>query len=108
LAADKFNPGQKLNSVFIGATIVVMLVTGSILQWFRLFPVPWRTGATFVHDVFALFVFVVVLGHVVLAFTHRELLRSMFSGWVGESWAASHATRWLGERTMTEPGRLEK
>ena len=39
LEADKFNPGQKLNVLFIGATIVVMLVTGSMLQWFRFFSV---------------------------------------------------------------------
>ena len=109
LVAGKFNPGQKLNSAFIGATIVVMLATGSILQWFRFFPVPWRTGATFVHDVFALCVFVAVLGHVVLAVTHRDSLRSMFSGRVSESWAASHAARWLDEqRTMTGSARSEK
>ena len=64
--------GQKLNALFIGAAIVVMLVTGSIMQWFRFFPVPWRTGATFVHDVFALAIFVVVSGHIVVALTHRD------------------------------------
>jgi formate dehydrogenase subunit gamma len=62
LVADKFNPGQKLNAIFIGASIVVMLVTGSMLQWFRFFPVPWREGATFVHDVFAFTIFFVVIG----------------------------------------------
>ena len=43
---DKFNPGQKLNAIFIGAAIVVMLATGAMLKWFRFFPVDWRTGAT--------------------------------------------------------------
>ncbi|MGA2294619.1 MAG: cytochrome b/b6 domain-containing protein [Acidimicrobiales bacterium] len=97
LVADKFNPGQKLNAIFIGASIVVMLVTGSMLQWFRFFPVPWREGATFVHDVFAFAVFVVVIGHIIMALTHRGSLRSMFSGWVSESWAARHAGAWLAE-----------
>jgi len=28
LEADKFNPGQKLNAIFVGVSILVMLVTG--------------------------------------------------------------------------------
>lgn len=97
LEADKFNPGQKLNALFIGAVILVMLATGSVLQWFRLFPVPWRQGATFVHDGLAFLIFVVVFGHIVMALTHRDSLRSIFKGWVSEKWAASHAAGWLQE-----------
>ena len=37
---------------------VVMLGTGSIMNWFDLFPLDWRTGATFVHDWFALGIWV--------------------------------------------------
>src|SRR6204780_3423278 len=57
---DKFNPGQKLNSIFIGGAIVVMLSTGIVLRWFQFFPVSWRMGATFVHDILALAIFVAV------------------------------------------------
>jgi formate dehydrogenase subunit gamma len=104
IIADKFNPGQKLNTIFIGASILVMLVTGSMLQWFRFFPVPWRQGATFVHDVFALAIFVVVIGHIVMALTHPGSLRSIFTGWVSESWAARHAPAWLKEeKAKAEP-----
>jgi formate dehydrogenase subunit gamma len=99
IIADKFNPGQKLNTIFIGASIVVMLVTGSMLQWFRFFPVPWREGATFVHDVFALVIFIVVIGHIVMALTHPGSLRSIFTGKVSESWAERHAPAWLKEET---------
>jgi formate dehydrogenase subunit gamma len=98
LEADKFNPGQKLNAIFIGASIVIMLATGAMLQWFRFFPVTWRTGATFVHDAFALAIFVVVFGHIVMALTHRDSLRSIFKGWVSERWAARHAGAWLKEQ----------
>jgi formate dehydrogenase subunit gamma len=97
IIADKFNPGQKLNTIFIGASIAVMLITGSMLQWFRFFPVPWREGATFVHDVFALVIFIVVIGHIFMALTHPGSLRSIFTGWVSESWAARHAPAWLKE-----------
>ena len=102
LEADKFNPGQKLNAIFVGASILVMLVTGSMLQWFRFFPVSFRSGATFVHDIFAWLIFIVVAGHIVMALTHRDALRSIFSGWVTESWAKRHAGRWLKEQRGTE------
>ncbi|MGH9919454.1 MAG: cytochrome b/b6 domain-containing protein [Nitrososphaerales archaeon] len=94
---DKFNPGQKLNALFTAGAIVVMLGTGSILKWFRFFPVGWRTGATFVHDVVAAAVFVVVFGHIAFALTHRDALRSMFKGWVTETWANNHAKGWSEE-----------
>ncbi|HEY5273295.1 MAG TPA: cytochrome b/b6 domain-containing protein [Acidimicrobiales bacterium] len=94
---DKFNPGQKLNAIFTGGAIVVMLGTGSILKWFRFFPVDWRTGATFVHDLLAAGIFVVVFGHIAFALTHPDALRAMFKGWVSESWAKRHASGWLAE-----------
>jgi formate dehydrogenase subunit gamma len=102
LEADKYNPGQKLNAIFIGVSILVMLVTGSMLQWFRFFPVSYRSGATFVHDIFAWAIFIVVVGHIVMALTHREALRSIFKGWVSESWAGRHAGRWLKEVRLGE------
>ena len=93
----KFNPGQKLNAIFIGACIVIMLATGFILKWFRFFPVSWRTGATFVHDVLAFAIFAVVIGHIVFALAHRDAMRAMIKGWVSEDWAARHAPGWLQE-----------
>lgn len=96
-ADDKFNPGQKLNTIFVGGTIAVMLGTGCILEWFGLFPVTWRTGATFVHEALAFAAVVVVVGHVAVALTHPEPLRAMVRGWVGREWAERHAPRWLDE-----------
>jgi formate dehydrogenase subunit gamma len=94
---DKFNPGQKLNAIFVGGSILVMLATGFVLKWFGFFPVSWRTGATFVHDVLAFAIFAVVIGHILFALTHRESLRSMIRGWVSEAWAAKNAPGWLRE-----------
>jgi formate dehydrogenase subunit gamma len=95
---DKFNPGQKLNAIFVGASIVIMLATGAMLKWFRFFPVSWRTGATFVHDVLAFAIFIVAFGHILFALTHRESMRSMLRGWVSEGWAKRHAAGWLKEQ----------
>ena len=100
--ADKFNPGQKLNAVLVGASSVVLFATGVILKWFDLFPVAWRGGATFVHDLFAWVILVLVLGHVYMALSHREALASMLRGRVSEAWAARHASRWLAEREGRE------
>jgi formate dehydrogenase subunit gamma len=106
---DKFNPGQKLNALFVAGAIVVMLGTGSILKWNNHFPLNWRTGATFVHDVLAAGVFIVIFGHIVMALTHRDALRSMFKGWVTESWARSHASGWLmEEKGMDKKGAPDK
>lgn len=97
LEKDKYNPGQKLNAVFVGGAIVLMLGTGVIMKWFGVFPVSWRTGATFVHELLAFIVVVVIAGHVVMAVTHRESLRSMLRGWVSLQWAQRNAPRWARE-----------
>ena len=49
-----------------------MLGTGIIMRWFEPFPLDWRTGATFVHDWFAIGLFVAVLGHIGLALADPE------------------------------------
>lgn len=97
LAAEKFNPGQKLNAIFVAASIPVMLITGSMLQWFHFFTVSLREGATFVHDSFSFILAVVIVGHVYMALTHRGSLRSMVDGTVSDHWAAQHAPLWLEE-----------
>ena len=107
LAAEKFNPGQKLNAIFVAASIPVMLITGSMLQWFHYFTVSLREGATFVHDSFSFILVAVIVGHVYMALTHRGSLRSMLDGTVSEHWAAEHAPLWLEEvRRDEDPGEL--
>jgi formate dehydrogenase subunit gamma len=102
----KFNPGQKLNAVFVGASIVLMLATGSVMRWFEPFPNSIRTGATFVHDwVFIALIFVIV-GHIMFAFADFDSLRSMVRGWVPEQWARRERPRWWAEvlAARSEPG----
>ena len=103
----KFHPGQKLNAVFIGASIPVMMATGSIMRWFRPFPLTWRTGATFVHDWTAFGLFIVITGHVVKAVSDQEAMRGMLGGTVDRSWAKRHHPRWhdeLVDRSGAPPG----
>ena len=83
----KFNPGQKLNATFIGAAIVVMLMTGSIMKWYSPFSDSWRQGATFVHDWFAIGLLFAIIGHITLAFRDPDALNGMMHGWVKAGWA---------------------
>jgi len=93
----KFNPGQKLNATFIGAAMVVMLMTGSIMHWFEPFSDSWRQGATFVHDWFAIVLAFAIAGHILLAFRDPDALNGMARGSVTASWAKKYRPRWYEE-----------
>jgi len=93
----KFNPGQKLNATFIGAAMVVMLMTGSIMRWFEPFSDSWRQGATFVHDWFAIGLLFAIAGHILLAFRDPDALNGMVRGAVKASWAKRYRPRWEQE-----------
>jgi formate dehydrogenase subunit gamma len=105
----KFNPGQKLNASFLGGALLVMLMSGSIMRFFSPFPDTWRTGATSVHDWFALGIGLSVLGHIMFATRDPIAMRAMRSGPVPESWARSHRPRWYAELTGGgDPTRTEQ
>jgi len=93
----KFNPGQKINAVFLGGAAVVMFGTGVMLHWFSLVPLDWRTGATFVHDWFALGIWIAVLGHIWFALRDGDALDSMLGGTVPAAWARTKAPLWYEE-----------
>jgi formate dehydrogenase subunit gamma len=95
----KFHPGQKLNAAFTLGAVVVMLATGSVMIWFRFFPVEWRTGATFVHDWLAITLAMVIAGHLKMAFSDGDALRGMTKGWVPTTWARRHRPKWYEAMT---------
>jgi formate dehydrogenase subunit gamma len=100
----KFNPGQKLNAVFVGAAIVLMLMSGSIMRWFQPFPDSIRTGATFVHDWTFIALLFVVTGHIMFALADFDSLRSMIRGWVPEQWARNEHPAWWAEIVTARAG----
>lgn len=103
----KFNAGQKLNAAFVAGAGVVMLATGSIMNWFSPFPISWRTGATFVHDWTAIALGLVVFGHVWMAMADTDALRGMFTGRVPASWARERRPRWYEDVTGRPAARDE-
>lgn len=99
----KFNPGQKLNAVFVGAAALVLAGTGSIMYWNQSFGTDTRTGADFVHQWFGWLIWITVFGHIVLAFRDFESFRGMTRGTVSTAWAQHHRPRWYAEEHATTP-----
>jgi formate dehydrogenase subunit gamma len=96
-ASGKFNAGQKLFAAFTVGVMAVMLMTGCVMRWFSLWPLSWRTGATFVHDLVAYLLVVAIIAHIAMALAHPSALRSMLTGRVSRAWAERRARSWLEE-----------
>ncbi|MFF3444413.1 cytochrome b/b6 domain-containing protein [Streptosporangium sp. NPDC002721] len=108
--AGKFNAGQKIYAGWLAGAVPIMMFTG-LLMWFGgLLPVISRTSAIFVHDVTALAVALVVLGHIRMAYRDPQARRGMRTGYVEPAWARRHHSRWVthrgGSRTVP-PGSPE-
>ena len=93
----KFNAGQKLNAALTAGSIVVLLGTGTLMFWTGLVRLPWRTGATFVHDWFALGLGLLVLGHMWFAIADPQAREGMRTGRVRRSWAKKEHPAWVAE-----------
>jgi formate dehydrogenase subunit gamma len=98
IPVGKFNAGQKLNGSFTVGAILVMLGTGLIMYFTGLAPLAWRTGATFVHDWLALFIGVVVIGHLWFAAKDPHARLGMRTGKVPLGWARREHGEWAAEQ----------
>ncbi|MGV9379420.1 cytochrome b/b6 domain-containing protein [Nonomuraea sp. NPDC003707] len=97
--AGKFNAGQKVYAGWIAGAVPVMTFTG-LLMWFTgLLPGIPRASAIFVHDLTAVAIAAVVIGHIRLAYRDPEARRGMRTGWVTTAWARKHHPRWLDDGT---------
>jgi formate dehydrogenase subunit gamma len=99
IRVGKFNAGQKLNAALTAGSMVVLLGTGVLMYFTGLVRLPLRTGATFVHDWFALGLGLLVLGHVYFALNDRQALRAMRTGRVPITWALAEHAVWAAEVT---------
>ncbi len=107
ISVGKFNAGQKLNACLTAGAILVLLGTGIIMYYPDLTRLAWRTGASFVHDWFALGVGLLAAGHITFAVKDRESRRGMRTGTVSEDWARTKHGEWaaeLGVDASTEGG----
>jgi formate dehydrogenase subunit gamma len=97
IPVGKFNGGQKLNASFILGAILVMMATGFIMWRNQMWPLAWRTGATFVHDWLALAILIVIIGHMIMASRDPEARTGMREGSVDRAWAKREHRAWLTE-----------
>jgi formate dehydrogenase subunit gamma len=97
IRVGKFNAGQKLNAALTAGAITVLLGTGVLMDFTGLVRLSWRTGATFVHDWFALALGLLVVGHVYFALNDREARRGMRTGRVSTRWAHAEHAAWAEE-----------
>ncbi|MGJ6966325.1 cytochrome b/b6 domain-containing protein [Streptosporangium sp. G11] len=93
--AGKFNAGQKIYAGWVAGSVPIMMFTG-LLMWFTgLLPMISRTSAIFVHDVTALAIALVVLGHIRMAYRDPQARRGMRTGYVDPAWARRQHSRWV-------------
>jgi formate dehydrogenase subunit gamma len=97
IRVGKFNAGQKLNAALTAGSILVLLSSGLLLYFPDLARLSWRTGATLVHDWFALGLGLLVLGHIVEAVHDPEARRGMRTGRVSRTWALREHGDWYDE-----------
>jgi formate dehydrogenase subunit gamma len=106
-AVGKFNAGQKLNASLVAGSVVVLLGTGTLMFWTGLARLSWRTGATFVHDWFALGLGLLVLGHIWFAVADPFAREGMRTGRVPRRWAEKEHPAWVrpeAERLSSDDG----
>jgi formate dehydrogenase subunit gamma len=97
IRVGKFNAGQKLNAALTAGSIVVLLGSGLLMFFPDVARLSWRTGATLVHDWFALGLGLLVCGHIAQAVRDPEARRGMRTGQVSRSWALEEHGEWADE-----------
>lgn len=116
LPVGKFNAGQKLNAALSAGGGLVLLGTGIVMEYGHAWPLPLRTGATWVHDWTAAALFLLVLGHVHLAYKDEDARRGLRTGRVPVGWARREHPAWAagfpggpaGQVTGMEPQDQER
>jgi len=98
----RFNAGQKINTILLGASAIGFGVTG-LIMWqsnTHFFPAWAVQGSVNLHDILAILTAALVLGHIYLAALHpttRPGLSGMFSGYVDRVWVRHHHPKWVAQ-----------
>jgi formate dehydrogenase subunit gamma len=99
LPVGKFNGGQKLAAAVVAGCGVVLFGTGLVLLApVRLgVPLGWRQGATLLHDLLAVGLLVLLVGHVLEAWAHPAARAAMRTGLVDAEYARLEHPAWVTE-----------
>jgi formate dehydrogenase subunit gamma len=104
IRVGKFNAGQKLNAALTAGSVIVLLASGLLMYYPDLARLSWRTGATLVHDWFALALGLLIVGHIVQALHDPEARRGMRTGRVSRAWAHREHREWLEDADQSAAG----
>lgn len=99
LRVGKFNAGQKLAASFVAGAGLTLLASGLLMLGPTVWNVPlqWRQGATLVHDALAFALFVVLVGHAVMAYRHPEARRALRTGVMDAAYADREYAAWSAD-----------
>ena len=104
----RFNAGQKINAILLGAAAIGFGVTGLIMWQSNTHHfAQWAVQSSVnLHDILAIATAALVAGHIYLAALHpttRPGLSGMFSGYVDHAWARRHHPKWVAQEEAREP-----
>lgn len=100
LKVGKFNAGQKMFAVFIGAATVVLGVTGLFIWFPQAFPRGLVQFSLMMHGLLFVGAVMFVVVHVYLAtIGNPGTLQAMLWGRVTRNWAKHHHPKWYKEVT---------
>jgi formate dehydrogenase subunit gamma len=102
----KYNPGQKMFFLTVGAFGVVMLITGLIMWFPGVFPVEFVRWMYPLHALGFVAIFAFFFIHLYLGTVGSPgSAPAMLSGWVTRAWLKKQHPKWLKE--MEHEGKLE-
>ncbi|MDR3564072.1 MAG: formate dehydrogenase subunit gamma [Negativicutes bacterium] len=101
----RFNSGEKVNSLLVLGGGTVLTITG-LMMWFSdSVPLGIVRWAYPLHDLMALTMAAVIIGHMYLGLLHpgsKESINGMLYGSVKRSFAKAHHAKWYREVTQKE------
>jgi formate dehydrogenase subunit gamma len=96
-AQDKYNGGEKINSLITIFGSFFITLSGLIMWWSSYLPVGLVRWAYPVHDLSMFLMTAALIGHMYLGLLHpdsRAALPGMFNGYVSSKFARTHHARW--------------
>lgn len=96
-APDKFNGGEKINSLITILGTVFITLSGIVMWWAPLFPPGLVRWAYPVHDLSMFLMTAAVIGHMYLGLLHpdsRAAMSGMVNGYVSTKFARAHHAQW--------------
>lgn len=107
-AQDKYNGGEKINSLITIFGTIFVTLSGVVMWWAPHFPPSLVRWAYPVHDLSVFIMTAAAIGHIYLGLLHpdsRVAMSGMLNGYVSKRFAKAHHAQWY-ERLKNEQQNL--